>query len=147
LKFSKGDFLMIKFFSKGSSVLAGALFLAGTTVSLSALSQVTVPAPVAPLLLIQGKVTAVQGTLLTVKTPDTRTSPAVIIAGPTFNVDISGATFQTASGKAMTPQPILVIGDSVVVAGPAGVSPALAVPAPAGPNKLIVASVVSRTAP
>lgn len=137
---------MIKFFSKGSSVLAGALILTGTTVSFSALSQVTVPAPAAPLLVIQGKVTGIKGTLVTVKTPDTRTSPAVIIAGPTFNVDISGATFQTPSGKTMTPKPALVIGDSVVVAGPPGATPALAIPAPAGPNKLIVASVVSKAA-
>lgn len=137
---------MLQLFSKSSSLLAGALVVMGTA-SVSALPQSTVPTPAAPLLVIQGKVTAIQGTLITVKTPDIKTTPTVVIAGPTFNVDTTDATFQTPSGKSMTPKPVLIVGDSIVAAGIAGVTPALAVPAPAGPNKLIIAQVVAKTTP
>jgi hypothetical protein len=142
---------MLQFFSKSSTILAGAIVLAGTVVlPLTAISQTVVPVAVtetAPLLVIQGKITAITGSLVTVKTPDTRTSPAVIIAGPTFSVDISSATFQLASGKTLTPPPILVVGNSVIVAGRQGALPAIVTPTPAGPNKLIIAEVVSKIVP
>jgi hypothetical protein len=143
---------MLKFFSKSSSILAGAMLVAGSVaLPLTTLAQsnvVNVPVTdTAPLLVIQGKVTAIRGTVVTVKTPDTRTSPAVIIAGPTFSVDISGATFQSASGKSITPPPTLVVGNAVAVAGRQGATPASAVPTPAGPNKLIIAEVVAKIVP
>lgn len=142
---------MLKFLSKSSSLLAGAMLVAGSVVPLTTLAQsdvVNVPVTdTAPLLVIQGKVTAIRGTVVTVKTPDTRTSPAVIIAGPTFSVDISGATFQSASGKSITPPPALVVGDAVAIAGRQGATPASAVPTPAGPNKLIIAEVVAKIVP
>lgn len=143
---------MFKFFSKSSSVLAGALVVAGTVVlPLTTFAQSDVVNPpvtdTAPLLLIQGKVTAIRGSVVTVKTPNTRTSAAVIIAGPSFSVDISNATFQSASGKSITPEPTLVVGDAVAVAGRQGATPVAAIPTPAGPNKLIIAEVVARIVP
>ena len=143
---------MLKFFSKSSSVIAGALVVAGTVaLPLTTLAQSDLVNPavtdVAPLLLIQGKVTGIRGSVVIVKTPDTRTSPAVIIAGPTFNVDISSATFQSATGKSITPPPTLVVGDSIAVAGRQGATPVSAIPTPAGPNKLIIAEVVATIVP
>lgn len=142
---------MLKFFSKSSSVLAGAMLVAGSiALPITAIAQSVVNPPLtdlAPLLLIQGKVTAITGTIVTVKTPNTRTSPAVIIAGPTFTVDISDAIFQSTSGKSITPPPTLVVGDAVAIAGRQGTTPATAIPTPAGPNKLIIAEVVAKIVP
>lgn len=143
---------MLKFLSKSSSALAGVVVIAGVVVlPLTAFSQAVVPNPpvtnTAPLLVIQGKVTGIKGNQLTVKTPNTRTSPAVVIAGTTFNVDTSTATFQSTSGKSITPKPALIIGDSVIVAGRQGASPAIVTPTPAGPNKLIIAEVVVKIVP
>lgn len=148
---------MLQFFSKSSSLLAGAMLVAGSVaLPLTSIAQTVVDPPVidttpivetAPLLVVQGKVTSIRGTIVTVKTPNIRTSPAVIIAGPTFSVDISNATFQSASGKTITPTPTLIVGDSVIVAGIQGPTPLSAIPTPAGPNKLIIAEVVAKIVP
>lgn len=144
---------MLKFFSKSSSVLAGVILVAGSVVPITSIAQTVVDPAVtdatpiiekAPLLVIQGRVIAIRGTIVTVKTPNIRTSPAVILAGPAFSVDISNATFQSASGKTITPDPTLIIGDSVIVAGTQGATPLSAIPTPAGPNKLILAEVVAK---
>lgn len=144
---------MLKFFSKSSSVLAGVILVAGSVVPITSIAQTVVDPAVtdatpiiekAPLLVIQGRVIAIRGTIVTVKTPNIRTSPAVILAGSAFSVDISNATFQSASGKTITPDPTLIIGDSVIVAGTQGATPLSAIPTPAGPNKLILAEVVAK---
>lgn len=143
---------MIKFFSKSSSVLAGAILVAGsvalplTSIAQSVVDPLVTPpvAETAPLLVIQGKVIAIRGTIVTVKTPNIQASPALIIAGPAFSVDISKATFQSASGKLITPTPTLIIGDSIIVAGTKGETPVPAIPTPAGSNKLILAEVVAK---
>lgn len=143
---------MLKFFSKSSSVLAGAMLVAGsvalplTSIAQSVVDPLVTPPVVEaePLLVIQGKVIAIRGTVVTVKTPNIQTSPAVIIAGPAFSVDISKATFQSASGKSIEPTPTLIIGDSIIVAGTKGETPVSAIPTPAGPNKLILAEVVAK---
>ncbi|MGC1393722.1 MAG: hypothetical protein WA828_05510 [Coleofasciculaceae cyanobacterium] len=145
---------MLKFFSKSSSVLAGVILVAGSVAfPITSIAQTVVDPAVtdatpiiekAPLLVIQGRVIAIRGTIVTVKTPNIRTSPAVILAGPAFSVDISNATFQSASGKTITPDPTLIIGDSVIVAGTQGATPLSAIPTPAGPNKLILAEVVAK---
>ncbi|MGB5960351.1 MAG: hypothetical protein WBG73_06800 [Coleofasciculaceae cyanobacterium] len=144
---------MLKFFSKSSSVLAGVILVAGSVVPITSIAQTVVDPAVtdatpiiekAPLLVIQGKVIAIRGTIVTVRTPNIRTSPAVILAGSAFSVDISNATFQSASGKTITPDPTLIIGDSVIVAGTQGATPLSAIPTPAGPNKLILAEVVAK---
>ncbi|MEO8892561.1 MAG: hypothetical protein ABI417_13675 [Coleofasciculaceae cyanobacterium] len=150
---------MLKFFSRSSSVLAGAMLVAGsvalplTSIAQSVVDPLVTPPvtpPVtatAPLLVIQGKVIAIRGTIVTVKTPNIQASPTLIIAGPAFSVDISKATFQSASGKLITPTPTLIIGDSIIVAGTKGETPVAAIPTPAGPNKLILAEVVAKIVP
>ncbi len=147
---------MAKFFSKGSSLLAGAIGVAGTAIlPLSALSQEIVPIVPSPppLQVIQGKVTNIQGNRITVKTPDVKpvcppNIPCLLIitVGPTFNVDLSTAVFQSASGSSVLTPPALIVGDSVVVAGRLGVSTPLLIPTPAPPPKLIVAEVVTKAA-
>lgn len=139
--FFKRGFQVLKFLAKGSSVLA-AVIVAGTT-PISALAQSTIPTPVNPpttapaLLVIQGKVTKIQANIVTVRTPDTSpTCPANIpcvpttFVGTTFNVDISSAIFQSTTGSKVFPQPTLIIGDSVVVAGRLGVTTPVVIPIP-----------------
>ena len=109
--------------------------LAGAAISSqSALSQLVptplprpAPTPVKPpsLTVIQGKVTNIQGNTVTVKTPDIRPvcklsvpCPLYIIAGVTFNVDISKAVFQSANGTPASNN--LRVGDLIIVAGQQG---------------------------
>jgi hypothetical protein len=154
LRFFKGDFQVLKFLDKGFSLIA-AVIVAGIT-PISTLAQSTTPTPVTPpatapaLLLIQGRVTRIQGNIVTVRTPDTTsTCPPNIpclpttFVGSTFNVDISSAVFQSATGSRVL-TPTLIIGDSVVIAGRQGVTPPVVIPSPAAPPRLIIAEVVTK---
>lgn len=153
---------MHKFFSKSSAVLAGAVIVAGAVIlPLTAIAQSVPPVvsdPTAPdnqgLSVIQGKISNIQGNLLTVKTPDLppycppdRVCPAIIVVGPTFTVDISRAIFQSASGRRLRPKPRLAVGDSVVVAGHLVASLPLVLPAPGEPPQFLKAQIVSRAVP
>lgn len=128
------------FFSKSSAILAGAAIVIGVVLPSKAISQsmppvVSEPLPInAPqLLVIQGRVQNIQNYIVTVKTPDyfpycppNQVCPAVITEGPTLNVDISRAIFQSPTGKKMPRRQRLKlqIGDAIVVAGSLAVSPA-----------------------
>jgi hypothetical protein len=166
LKFFKGGFLVLKFFSK-NYVLAGAVIVAGTALlPLTAFAQTPIPEiPVEPqypypipdsprLSVIQGQVTNIQGNIVTVKTPDVpqycppgRVCATVITVGSTFVVDISRATFQSPSGTQQSPKPTLNINDAVVVAGQLGISPPVTIPNPNLPPKPFIAQVVSKLVP
>lgn len=76
-------------------------------------------------LVIQGRITAIQGTLVTVKAPDgypggPGVHAQVVTAGPTFKVDVSHARVLLPDGKQADTQP-LAVGDHVlmVLRGPA----------------------------
>ncbi len=153
---------MLKFFSQGSAVLAGVVVVAGAAVlPLTAISQSTPPlvsdSPSSDsprLLVIQGQVRSLQGNIVTVKTPDLpiycppgRVCPAVIVAGPTFNVEVSRASFQSASGSRLTPKPKLTVGESVVVVGRLSTSPPTLPPFPGVSPKSLTAQIVSKAFP
>jgi hypothetical protein len=81
-------------------------------------------------LVIQGRITAIQGALVTVKVPDGYPGgpgihAQVVIAGPTFKVDVSRARVLLPDGKQADTQP-LAVGDRVlmVLTGPDSESPA-----------------------
>jgi len=81
-------------------------------------------------IVIQGRITGIQGALVTVKTPDGYPGgPGVhaqfVIAGPTFKVDISRARVLLPDGKQVDRLP-LAVGDRVlmVLSGPDSESPA-----------------------
>ena len=69
--------------------------------------------------LIQGRITALQGSLISVKTPDAyprgpgRRS-LYVAAGPTFRVNIATARFLLADGQRTDPKP-LAVGERVIV--------------------------------
>ena len=70
-------------------------------------------------LVIQGRITAIQGTLLTVKTPDGYPGgpgihAQVVVGGPTFKVDVSRARVLLPDGRQTDTQP-LAIGDRVLM--------------------------------
>ena len=101
-------------------------------------------------LVIQGRITGIQGAFVTVKTPDGYPGgPGVhaqfVIAGPAFKVDVSHARVLLPDGKHPDPRP-LAVGDRVlmVLVGPGSESPA-----PNGPGNVIhthVASMIERIA-
>ena len=81
-------------------------------------------------LVIQGRITAIQGALVTLKAPDgypggPGVHAQVVTAGPTFKVDVSHARVLLPDGKQADRQP-LAVGDRVlmVVRGPDSESPA-----------------------
>ena len=103
----------------------------------------TQPASSGPLV-IQGRITGIEGTLVTVKTPDGYPGkPGVhaqfVIAGPAFKVDTSGARVLLPDGKQADKLP-LVVGDHVlmVLSGPDPRSPARNV------NQIYFASIIER---
>jgi hypothetical protein len=70
-------------------------------------------------LVIQGRITAMQGAIVTVKTPDGYPGGPgihahVVIAGPTFKVDVSGARVVLPDGKQTDTLP-LAVGDRVLM--------------------------------
>lgn len=154
---------MLKFLSKNYSVLAGAVIVAGTNLlPLTAFAQTSTPVveitpPIAEaprLSVIQGKVTKIQGNIVTVKTPDYgpycppgQACLAIIYAGPTFKVDISRAIFQSPSGRRQSPRPKLKVNDSVVVAGQLGVAPVVTIPSTSIPPQPFIAQIVSKKVP
>lgn len=82
-----------------------------------------VPARAQPLAVIQGHVTAVTDNELTVRTPDIfpppnpgGMTPQFIIAGKTYQVDTSGAVFESSSGDHIGQQ-TFAVGDFIVVVG------------------------------
>ena len=95
-------------------------------------------------LVIQGRITGIQGVYMTVKTPDGYPGgPGVhaqfVIAGPAFKVDVSHARVLLPDGKQADPRP-LAVGDRVlmVLVGSGSESPA-----PNGPGNVIHAQVAS----
>lgn len=81
-------------------------------------------------LIIQGRITAIQGALVTVKVPDGYPGgpgihAQVVTAGPTFKVDVSHARVLLPDGKQADMQP-LAVGDRVlmVLRGPDSEGPA-----------------------
>lgn len=105
------------------------------------------PSSVGPLV-IQGSITGIQGPLVTVKTPDgypggTGGHAQFVIAGPAFEVDVSGARVLLPDGKQADKLP-LAVGDRVlmVLSGPDPASPA-----PGNPrnvNQTYFASIIER---
>ncbi len=107
------------------------------------------PASAEPLV-IQGRITGVHGTLVTVKTPDGYPGgpgghPQFVIAGPTFKVDVSRARVLLPDGKQADNLP-LAVGDPVlmVLSGPDSASPAPG--SPQNVNQTFFASIVERIA-
>jgi len=69
-------------------------------------------------LVIQGRITEIQGSLVTVKTPDgypggPGVHPQFVTAGPSFRIDVSGARLLLPDGKQADKVP-LTVGDHVV---------------------------------
>lgn len=100
------------------------------------------------LLVIQGRITGIQGALVTVKTPDGYPGgPGVhaqfVIAGPAFRVDVSRARVLSPDGKQADKLP-LAVGDRVlmVLSGPDSESPAPA--SPRNVNQTYFASIIER---
>jgi hypothetical protein len=96
---------------------------------------------------IQGRVTAVEGTLVTLKTPDaypggTGIRPQFVIAGLSFKIDISHARLLWPDGKQVDTRP-LAVGDRVlmVLSGP---TPGSLVPGNATLKETYFATVVER---
>jgi hypothetical protein len=88
-------------------------------------------------LVIQGRITTLQGAVVTVKTPDAYPGgpgihAQVVVAGPTFKVDISRARLLLPDGRQADTLP-LAVGNRVlmVLSGPASGSPA-----PNGPGNV-----------
>jgi len=99
-------------------------------------------------LVIQGHITAIEGDLVTVKTPDGYPGgPGVhaqfVRSGPKFTVNISGARILLADGKEPDRRP-LAVGDRVLVvlSEPDSGSPAAA--GPRDDNQTYFASIVER---
>ncbi len=101
----------------------------------------------AALILVQGRVTEVHDTMITVKTPDGAPGgegihPMYVTSGPTFQVDVSRARFTLPDGKQLDTKP-LSVGEHVVMA--------LAKPKLTARNRdtiqTYLASVVERVAP
>ncbi len=71
-------------------------------------------------LVIQGRITAIKGALVTVKTPDGYPGGGpgghalFVKAGPTYKVEVSGARILLADGKQADKQP-LAVGDRVLM--------------------------------
>ena len=100
-------------------------------------------------LVIQGRIAAIQGANVTVKTPDAYPGGGpgahaqFVVAGPTFKVDVSRARVLLPDGKQVDRRP-LAVGDGVlmVLSGPDSESPA-----PGGPRSLdqiYFASIIER---
>lgn len=96
-------------------------------------------------LVIQGRITEIQGSLVTVKTPDgypggPGAHAQFVTAGPTFRVDVSRARLLLPDGRQADKVP-LAAGDHVLVVltGPDSGSPL-----PGSPSRTYVASIVER---
>ncbi|MGB8771457.1 MAG: hypothetical protein WCC92_17715 [Candidatus Korobacteraceae bacterium] len=105
------------------------------------------PASFGPLV-IQGRITAIQGALVTVKTPDGYPGgPGIhaqfVTVGPTFKVDVSRARLLLPDGKQADKVP-LAVGDRVlmVLSGPGSESPAPG--SPQNVNQTYFASIIER---
>lgn len=109
------------------------------------------PKPVASgPLVIQGRITAIQDALATVKTPDGYPGgPGIhaqlVIVGPTFKVDVSRARVSLPDGRQADTLP-LAVGDRVLVvlSGPRSGSPEPSVPG--NLNQTYFASIIERIA-
>ena len=100
-------------------------------------------------LVIQGRITGIQGTLLTVKTPDGYPGGSgghaqFVTAGPAFVVEVSRARVLLPDGKQVDKRP-LVVGDRVVIvlSPPDAQSP---LPSPANVSQAFIASIIERIA-
>ena len=98
---------------------------------------------------IQGRITAMQGALVTVKTPDGYPGgPGIhaqfVIAGPTFKVDVSRARVLLPDGRRVDTRP-LAVGDRVLMllSGPDSGPPA---PGSGDLSQTYLASVIERIA-
>ena len=135
----------IHLFLAGTVLLAGLPCLTGHEVQAASQSQVDrQPAP-SELLVIQGRITAIQGTVVTVKLPNGYPGEKgghaqFVTAGPIFRVDVSHARVLLPDGKQADKLP-LVIGDHVlmVLTGP-GAGP----PEPGQVGPMYSASIVER---
>lgn len=100
-------------------------------------------------LVIQGRITAIDGALVTVKTPDGYPGggPGIhaqfVSRGPTFNVDVSRARVLLPDGKGIDSLP-LAVGDRVLMVLSALGSKPLAPNVPANVNQTYFASIVER---
>jgi hypothetical protein len=101
-------------------------------------------------LVIQGRISTIQGALVTVKTPDAYPGggPGVhaqlVLAGPSFKADVSRARVLLPDGRGADTQP-LAVGDRVlmVLKAPPD-SGSLAPSTPANVNQTYLASIVER---
>lgn len=76
------------------------------------------PAPSEPLVM-QGRIAAIEGAIVTVKTPDGYPGgpgghPEIVLAGPTFKADVSHARVLLPDGRRADTQP-LAVGDRVLI--------------------------------
>lgn len=105
------------------------------------------PASAEPLV-IQGRITGIQGTLVTVKTPDGYPGgpgghPQFVIAGPTFKIDVSRARVLLPDGKQVDKLP-LAVDDWVLMVLSASDSVSSAPGSPANVNRVYFASIIER---
>jgi len=98
-------------------------------------------------LVIQGRITAIQGTIVTVKTPYGYPGargghPQYVTAGPTFRVDVAHAHILLPDGRRQDRVP-LAVGDRVLVVLS---GPDLSPPVPGNVNQTYFASIIERLA-
>ena len=121
----------------------------GQSAPASSQSQVRQPPVSSGPLVIQGRITAIQGALVMVKMPDGYPGGGpgihaqVVMAGPTFKVDVSRARVLLADGRGLGPL-TLAVGDRVLMVLNAQDSGSNAPNGPANINPTYSASIVER---
>jgi hypothetical protein len=128
-----------------ATMLLAALFSTACARARASQLRVEQPPTSSVPLVIQGRITEIQGSLATVKTPDGYPGgPGVhaqfVTAGPTFRIDVSGARLLLPDGRQADKVP-LAVGDRVVavLTGPNSGSPLRG-----GARQTYFASVVER---
>jgi hypothetical protein len=111
-------------------------------------TQVHRQAPSAEPFVIQGRITGIQGTVVTVKTPDGYPGgpgghPQFVIAGPSFKVDVSRARILFPDGKQADKLP-LGVGDRVLMVLRAADSESPSNSGPQDVNQTYSASIIER---
>jgi len=105
--------------------------------------------PASPeLLVIQGRITAIEGQIVTLKAPDSYPGGAgvhaqFVIAGPTFRVDVSRARVLLFDGKQADKLP-LAVGDRVLMVLSGADTESIAPASPSNASHTYFASIVER---
>jgi hypothetical protein len=148
------DAILRKRSRKIYALLAAAMLLttlpgvAGSELPRGSQGQVQQQPPSADPFVIQGRITGIQGNVMTVKTPNGYPGgpgghPQFVTAGPSFRIDVSRARVLFPDGRQVDPRP-LAAGDRVliVLTAPNPGSPANS--SPRDTNQIYAASIIER---